>query len=106
VGTEGDVRERHRAKWAGEGEAPSWWPSYWNSINPEEYRVKLAEASEADLRKRVNETIWLSAYAGNNPKSDYHWMCDAAYAECQKRGRGDIYKDEHGKLLAGARGEA
>lgn len=41
------------------------------------------------------EMIWLSAYASNNPRSDYHWQCDACYDECKKRGKEDIYNRAH-----------
>ena len=34
------------------------------------------------LSSNIEETermIWLSAFANNNPRSDYHWRCDACY---------------------------
>lgn len=47
---------------------------------------KLAEADEAEYLKITEEYIWLSAYAANNPRSDYHWQCDACYDEASRRG--------------------
>ena len=57
-----------------------------------DYIDGLASMSDDDLRKACNKMIWLSAYANNNPRSDFHWKCDACYAECDKRG---IYAEEH-----------
>ena len=56
-----------------------------------EWREKLKAMDEKELAKRCENFIWLSAYAANNPRSDYHFLCDAVYAECERRGRGDIY---------------
>lgn len=47
---------------------------------------------DAALEKECERKIWLSAYAGNNPRSDYHWQADALYAECERREKGDIYE--------------
>lgn len=35
--------------------------------------------------------IWLSAYANNNLKSDYHWHATACYDICQERGKPELY---------------
>ena len=35
--------------------------------------------------------MWLSAYAANNPRSDYHWQCDACYDEAIRRGDEGLY---------------
>lgn len=59
------------------------------------YLLKLTEMSDADLRKACESDIWLSAYANNNPRSDYHWMCDACYDECSRRGKPEIYSQSH-----------
>lgn len=53
---------------------------------------KLAAADEAGYLKIAEDYIWLSAYAANNPRSDYHWMCDACYDEARRRGRPELYK--------------
>ena len=52
---------------------------------------KLAEASEDKFYGYCGDYIWLSAYATNNPRSDYHWMCDACYDEAVRRGMAWIY---------------
>ncbi len=60
------------------------------------------DADAAALAEMADKYIWLSAYAGNNPRSDYHWQCDAVYDECQRRGRTDIFNDAHTRLTNGA----
>jgi len=60
-----------------------------------EWRDKLNRMSDEDLYQHCEKYIWLSAYAANNPRSDYHFLCDAGYAECTKRSKGDIYERAH-----------
>ncbi|KKL45953.1 hypothetical protein LCGC14_2350420, partial [marine sediment metagenome] len=36
--------------------------------------------------------------------SDFHWRCDACYDECARRDKGEIYSQEHAKLVAEAGG--
>lgn len=57
-----------------------------------EYLDRLKGMDDAALEEEAKKLIWLSAYAHNNPRSDYHWQADAIYDECERRGRGDIYK--------------
>ena len=68
------------------------------------YLDKLKAKDDKELREACNQMIWLSAYTNNNPRSDYHWQCDACYDECDRRGKVNIYKQEHAKLVAEARG--
>lgn len=68
------------------------------------YANELQALSDEALRSKVNMKIWLSAYANNNPRSAFHWQCDAAYDECERRNRLDIYKEEHQRLVAEAGG--
>lgn len=42
--------------------------------------------------------IWLSAYANNNYRSDYHWQVDACYDECEKRNKIDIYEKTYDRI--------
>lgn len=55
------------------------------------YLDKLAAMTDAELEDETGHAVWLSAYASNNPRSDYHWRCDACYDEAQRRGKPDIY---------------
>jgi len=57
-----------------------------------DYLSKLEKMNEKDLFKETEMQIWLSAYAANNPISDYHWKCDACYDVCASRNRVDIYQ--------------
>lgn len=57
-----------------------------------EYLAKLAAQSDDELLQEAKDRIWFSAYAANNPRSDYHWQCDAVYDECDRRGKIEIYK--------------
>jgi hypothetical protein len=56
------------------------------------YLEKLKGLSGEALRQESESKIWLSAYAANNPRSDYHWQCDACHDECARRGRLEIYE--------------
>ena len=58
----------------------------------QEFADKLAALDEAGFLKEAELSIWLSAYAGNNPRSDYHWHADACYKEAQRRGRLELYE--------------
>jgi hypothetical protein len=61
----------------------------------QEYLIKLAAQTDEQLYDSSKQMIWLSAYANNNPRSDYHWQCDACYDECVKRGKVEIYERAH-----------
>jgi hypothetical protein len=50
------------------------------------YLDKLKMCSESELLKETETIIWLSAYASNNPYSDYHWQKKACAIECNSRG--------------------
>jgi len=74
-----------------------------NRGNPkQDYLDKLSKQSDQELFNTCEQMIWLSAYANNNPRSDYHWQCDACYDECVKRDKSDIYSRAHKKASEGA----
>ena len=60
------------------------------NVEKKAYAEKLSAMTDEDLYKEAKQKIWLSAYANNNPRSRYHWQCDATYEEAKKR-EGDIY---------------
>ena len=65
-----------------------------NSGKPKaEYLRKLVQMTDEKLRKECKSRIWLSAYAGNNQRSDYHWKCDACFDESRRRKKVNIYED-------------
>jgi len=53
---------------------------------------KLASESAGDFVSVAEQRIWLSAYAANNPRSDYHWQADACYDEAKRRGKPELYQ--------------
>ena len=48
--------------------------------------------SDDEFVKQAETIIWLSAYADNNSRSDYHWQADACYSEAARRKRPDLYE--------------
>lgn len=58
----------------------------------QDFADRLAAADEAGYLELAERYIWLSAYANNNPRSDYHWMADACYDEAERRGKPDLYR--------------
>ena len=42
---------------------------------------RLRAMSDEDLFEETTKYIWMSGYANNNPRSDYHWMAGATYDE-------------------------
>jgi hypothetical protein len=64
-----------------------------------EYLKKIAAMTEDQLLKETESKIWLSAYAANNPRSDFHWQCDATYDEWVKRGKVDQYNITYKKVM-------
>jgi hypothetical protein len=67
----------------------------YNSINPHEYVEKLRQKNDGDFYEECKNAVWLSAYANNNPRSDFHFMCDACYDESKKRDDGKTYERAH-----------
>lgn len=63
-----------------------------------EYAAKLRAMTDAELSQECETKIWLSAYAYNNPRSAYHWQCDATSDECSRRDRKMIYADAYKKV--------
>jgi hypothetical protein len=51
-----------------------------------EYLDEISNMTNEELHKETRKKIWLSAYANNNPRSDYHWHVDALYEEWGRRG--------------------
>lgn len=57
------------------------------------YIQKIFIMTDAQLEKECEEKIWFSAYANNNPRSDFHWQCDACYDVAKERQKdAEIYK--------------
>lgn len=56
---------------------------------------RIAAMSDDELFEATRNGIWLSAYAGNNPRSDYHWQADVYYDEWKHREKSDEYDRAH-----------
>jgi hypothetical protein len=54
-----------------------------------EYVDKIAVMEYEKLMNETKKKIWLSAYANNNPRSDYHWHVDVCYDELVRRDGND-----------------
>lgn len=65
------------------------------------YAERISRLSDPDFIKEADERIWLSDYANNNPRSDYHWQADACYDEARRRGKVYLYVQAH-KQASGA----
>jgi hypothetical protein len=49
------------------------------------YFDRIAAMSMPELEEETKSKVWLSAFAANNSRSDYHWHVDACYDELKKR---------------------
>lgn len=68
-------------------------PARDNSGKPTaEYVDRIVALSDDDLVHEASDKCWLSAFAANNPRSDYHWQTDALYAEAARRGKPWLYQ--------------
>lgn len=70
----------------------------------QEYVDSLAAMPDKELTEITERKIWLSAYADNNPRSDYHWQVDSCYDEWVRRGNTDAYGRAHSKVVREATG--
>jgi hypothetical protein len=76
-------------------------PGLDNYKKPRQYFAdKMAPMTNSEFVQFASECIWLSAYASNNPRSDYHWQADACYEEAERRGDPDLYGAAHRKASA------
>lgn len=66
-----------------------------------DYIEKLAALDLEGLYRECKDRIWLSAFANNNPRSDYHWQADACYDECVARLKDDIYSRAYDAVAKG-----
>lgn len=62
----------------------------------QDFLAKLVALSDAAFVEEAEHRIWLSAYAGNNPRSDFHWQSDACYDEAERRQKPELYVQAYG----------
>ncbi len=63
-----------------------------------EYLKELLVMDIPALKKATKDKIWLSAYANNNARSDYHYQCDLCYIICELREK-DLYDRLHKQVV-------
>lgn len=56
-----------------------------------DYKKRIGEMNDSDLFSETKHKIWLSAYANNNPRSDFHWHVDYIYNEWVERKKENEY---------------
>lgn len=56
-----------------------------------DYIAKIAGMTDDELLHETEQKIWLSAYANNNRRSDYHWHVDGCYDEWTYRQKPEQY---------------
>ena len=61
----------------------------------QDFADKIAAADDREFVKIAEDKIWLSAYANNNLRSDYHWQADACYDEAERRGKPELYSQAY-----------
>lgn len=64
------------------------------------YYWRIWLMSDQDLFRETKNKIWLSAYANNNPRSDYHWHVSACYEEWDRRHQSEKYKEAYEETYA------
>ncbi|MGG0308285.1 hypothetical protein ABEY43_07275 [Priestia megaterium] len=64
-----------------------------------DYVDKVSKMTNEELFEETKSKIWLSTYASNNPRSDYHWNIDVCYDQWVERGNVDNYEKAYNKLF-------
>lgn len=58
----------------------------------QEFADKIASLDGPTFVREAAGVIYMSAFAANNPRSDYHWQADACYSEAARRGDPSLYE--------------
>lgn len=77
-----------------------------NGTPRQDFADHIAQLPDDEFVEAAENKIWLSAYAGNNPRSDYHWQADACYDEAKRRGNEALYERAYKRACASAGVEA
>jgi hypothetical protein len=59
------------------------------------YALRIWWMTDAELLTETEHKIWLSAFASNNPRSDYHWHVDMCWDEWTRRDKIDKYSEAY-----------
>ncbi len=65
----------------------------------QEFADSIAILEEKHFLTHMETIIWLSAYANNNKRSDYHWQAQACYGECKRRNKLELYEQAYDRAL-------
>lgn len=65
-----------------------------------DYLTKIAAMSDEDLYSECYSMIYQAARCNNNPRADWHWMCDACYDESMRRTDTKIYDRAHKQCVS------
>ncbi len=75
-----------------------------NRGNPRQvYADRIAAMDDAAFVREAEQKVWLSAYATNNPRSDYHWQVDACSDEAARRNKPQLFAQAHEQACASIR---
>jgi hypothetical protein len=81
------------------------YPGHDNYRKPKsEYVQKIHDMADQQLMEETKNVIWLSGYANNNPRADYHWQVDICYDEWLLRDKSDWYQKAYDSVLKSVRG--
>jgi hypothetical protein len=67
----------------------------YNEHNPYVYIEGLKKLPDDILYDVCKDMIWFSSCSSSSGGSDFHWMCDACFEECKRRGKDDLYQKAH-----------
>lgn len=68
----------------------------------QEWADKIAALGDEEFTEEAAEAVYWSAWASNNPTSDYHYEASACYYEAQRRGNPDLYQQAYNRAVARA----
>lgn len=72
------------------------------SPSPQQWADEIAAPDDEGFVEKAAEAIYWSAWANNNPTSDYHWQASACYYEAMRRGDLDLYQRAYDEARARA----
>jgi hypothetical protein len=70
----------------------------------QEFADRIAGYDEKEYLHHTETIIWLSAFANNNRRSDYHWQAVACFDEAARRGKPELYTKAYNDAVASAAG--
>lgn len=68
----------------------------------QDFADRIGAMTDHEFMGVAESSIWLSAYANNNSRSDYHWQADACYDEAKRRGNLNLYKTAYDRAVRSA----